>query len=116
MASMGDDKAMKSSYELAMERLRKSDEAAGVERRPVTEAQKAAIAEVRNFYEAKLAEVEVLYQGRMRTTMDPAERAAREEEYRRDRERLTSERDAKIEKARRGDASESHGSQTRKSS
>ena len=97
---MGYDQHLKSSYELAMERLRKSDEAAGVERRPVTKAQKAAIAEIRNFYEAKLAEVEVLHQGRMLTTVDPAERAARDEEYRRDRERLTSERDAKIEKAR----------------
>jgi len=100
---MGDDKGPKSSYELAMERLRKSDEEAGVEWRPVTEAQKAAIAEIRNFYTAKIAEVEVLHQGRLRTTVDPGERAAREEEYRRDRERLSSERDAKIEKARRGE-------------
>ncbi len=101
---MGDDKKLKSSYELAMERLGKSDAEAGVERQPVTDAQKAAIAEIRNFYEAKIAEVEVLHQGRLRTMVDPAERATREEEYRRDRERLSSERDAKIEKARRADA------------
>ena len=101
---MADDKELKSSYELAMERFRKSDEEAGVERRPVTEAQKAAIAEIRNFYEAKIAEVEVLHQGRLRTMVDPAERATREEEYRRDRERLSSERDTKIEKVRRGEA------------
>ena len=99
---MADDKALKSAYELAMERLRKNDEEAGVERRPVTDAQKAAIAEIRNFYEAKIAEVEVLHQGRLRTTVDPGERAAREEGYRRDRQRLSTERDAKIEKARRG--------------
>ena len=68
---------------------------------PLTDAQKAAIAELRTYYEAKLAEVELLHQGRMRSTFDPTERAAREQEYRRDRERLTSERDAKIEKARR---------------
>ena len=91
---------MKSSYELAMERLRKKDDEAGVTRAPVTDEQKAAIAEIRNFYGAKLAEVEVLHQGRLRSLVDPAERAAREEEYRRDRERLTSERDNKIEKAR----------------
>lgn len=84
-----------------MERFRKSDQEAGIERRPLTGAQKAAIAEIRNFYEAKLAELEVLHQGRLRTTVDPGERAAREEEYRRDRERLSTERDAKIEKARR---------------
>lgn len=102
---MPDDKALKSSYELAMERFRKSDAEAGIERRPLTDAQKAAIAEIRNFYEAKIAELEVLHQGRLRTMADPAERATREEEYRRDRERLTSERDSRIEKARRGDAS-----------
>ena len=97
---MADNTPLKSSLELAMERFRKSDAEAGIERRPPTEAQKAAIAEIRNFFEAKLAEVEVLHQGRLRTTVDPAERAEREQEYRRDRERLTSERDAKIERAR----------------
>src|SRR3990172_9137044 len=66
----------------------------------------AALAEIRNFYEAKIAEVEILHQGRLRTTFDPDERAAREEEYRRDREGLSSDRDARIEKARRGEASE----------
>jgi len=100
---MAEGKALKSAHELAMERFLKSDEKDGVERKPVTEQQKAAIAEIRNFYEAKIAEVEVLHQGRLRATFDPAERAAREEEYRRDRERLSSERDAKIEKVRRGE-------------
>ena len=97
---MADDKALKSSFELAMERLRKTDADAGVERRPVTDAQKASIAEVRNFYEAKLAETEVLHQSRLRAMVDPAEREAREDEYRRDRERLSTERDQKIEKIR----------------
>ena len=83
-----------------MERFKKSDAEAGIERQPVTEAQKAAIAEIRNFYAAKIAELEVLHQGKMRTTADPSERAARDEEYRRDRERLSSDRDAKIAKAR----------------
>ena len=101
---MAEDKDLKSAYELALERFRKKDEAAGVEHRPLTEAQKAAIAEIRNFYEAKIAEVEVLHQGRLRTTPDPAERQAREDEYRRDRERLSSERDRKIESARRGES------------
>ena len=99
---MADDKGLKSSYELAMERFKKSDAEAGIERTPVTEAQKAAIAEIRNFYEAKLAELEVLHQGRMLSSADPGERAAREQEFRRDRERCSSERDSKIEKARSG--------------
>lgn len=97
---------MKSAVELAMERLRKSDEDAGVDRRPLTDAQKAAIAEIRNFYEAKIAEIEVLHEGQLRASVDPAERAEREQGYRRDRERLSSERDAKLEKARRGETVE----------
>jgi len=98
---MPDDSAPKSAYELAMERLQKKDAEAGIERQPVTDAQKAAIAEIRNFYEAKLAEIDVLHQGKLRVMMDPEARAVAEQEFRRDRERLTNERDAKIEKARR---------------
>ena len=100
MTIMGDDTAPKSAYEVAMERLRKKDEEAGIERTVVTDAQKAAVAEIRSFYEAKLAELEVFRQGRLRSTFDPAQREALEEEYRRDRGRLTSERDAKVEKDR----------------
>jgi hypothetical protein len=103
MAIMGDDTGPKSAYELAMERLRKQDEEAGVERQVVTAAQKAAVAEVRNFYEAKLAELEVSHQGRLRSLFDLEKRAVLEEEYRRERERLTSERDRKVEKARSSD-------------
>ena len=99
---MADDKAVKSAYELAMERFKKQDKEAGIERKPLTDQQKAAIAEIRNFYEAKLAEADLLHQDKMLTTLDPAERTARDEEYRRDRERLSSERDAKIAKARAG--------------
>jgi hypothetical protein len=99
---MSDDKPLKSALELALERLKKKDADAGIETRPVTEAQKAAIAEARNFCEAKIAEREVLHQSKLRRVFDPAECEALEQEYRRDRERLTSERDAKIEKIRRG--------------
>jgi len=98
---MTDDGAPKSAYELAMERLRKKDADAGVERQPVTDAQKAAVAEIRSVYEAKLAELDVMHQSKMRASVDPNARATLEEEFRRERERLTSERDAKVEKARR---------------
>lgn len=98
---MPEDKPLKSSFELAMERLRQNDAEAGIERKPLSEAQKAAIGEARNFYDAKIAEQEVLHQSRLRRTPDPAERATLDEQYRRDRERLSSERDAKIEKIRR---------------
>ena len=99
---MGDNKPLKSAYELAMERFKKSDEASGIESKPLTDAQRSAIAEVRNFYEAKMAEQQVLYQSALRNTPDPAERATIDEQYRRDRERIISDRDRKIEDARRG--------------
>jgi hypothetical protein len=98
---MTEDKPLKSALELAMERLKKQDAEAGIESRPLTETQKAAIAEARNFYESKLAEAEVLHQSTLRKTADPTEREALEQQYRRDRERLTTERDAKIERIRR---------------
>jgi hypothetical protein len=101
---MADDQAPRSAYELALERLRKKDAEEGVEHRPLTDGQRASIAEIRNFYESKLAELEVLHHGQMRRIVDPADGAAREEEYRRDRERLNAERDAKIEKVRRSGA------------
>jgi hypothetical protein len=91
---------LKSSYELAMERLKQKDAAAGVERRPVTDAQKAEIAEMRSRYEAKLAELDVLHQREVRDIIDPEARAAADDEYRRSRERLTTERDAKVDKVR----------------
>ena len=98
---MTDDAAPKSAYELAMERLRKNDAEAGLERQPVTDAQKAAVAEIRSFYEAKLAELDVMHQSKMRASVDPNARTTLEQEFRHERERLTTERDAKVETARR---------------
>jgi len=93
---------LKSAIELAMERLQQKDAEAGLASRPLTDEQKAAIAEVRNVYEAKIAEVEVMHRSKLRATADPGEREGLEQTYRRDRERLVSERDAKVEKLRRG--------------
>ena len=98
---MNDDKPLKSSLELAMERLAKKDADAGIETKPVTDAQKAAIAEARNFYEAKIAELEVLHQSKVNATFDPAERETIDQQYRREREHLTTERDNKVERLRR---------------
>jgi hypothetical protein len=100
---MADDKPMKSAYELAMERLRKQDADAGVVPVTLSDEQKAQIAEVRNFYEAKLAQQRVLHESSMRKTFDPAERETLEQNHRRELEHLTSERDSKIEKIRRAD-------------
>jgi len=95
------DKPLKSSLELAMERLKKKDAEEGVESTPLTGAQKADIAEARNFYDAKLAEQEVLYQSKRRAATDLEVIAALDQDYRRERERLTSERDAKIARIRK---------------
>ena len=97
---MTDEGAPKSAYELAMERLKKKDREEGVEERAVTDEQRAAVAEVRSLYGAKLAEREILHRSKLAALHDPEARQAAEDEYRRDRERLTSERDRKIEEAR----------------
>lgn len=94
------DEAPKSSYELAMERLRKKDKDAGIEERAVTGQQKEEIAEIRRVYEARLAEREILYQAAVRKAHDADSLAVLEEEYRKDRERVGHERDKKIEEAR----------------
>jgi hypothetical protein len=98
---MSDD-APKSAYELAMARLVKQDAESGIAATPLSDKQRAEIAEVRNFYEAKLAEREVLHQSTMRRTTDPEAAATVERDYHRDRERFASDRDAKIERIRRG--------------
>ena len=98
---MSQDDAPKSAYELAMERLRKKDEAAGVVETTLTDAQKTAITELRSLYGAKLAQADLQHQDRARKTFDPAVREVLDLEYRHERERLTGEMDEKIEKARR---------------
>jgi hypothetical protein len=94
--------APKSALELVMERLRKKDADAGVQEHPLTEVQRAAIAEARNVYDARVAERRIMHQSAMASTFDPAERQLREEELRRDLERFESEREAKIRKIRDG--------------
>ena len=97
---MTSDEAPKSSYELAMERLRKKDKDAGLEERAVTDEQKAKIAEIRKVAEAKLAEREILHHAALRRAEEPEAYAKLEEEYKRDRERIASDRDTKIDKVR----------------
>ena len=98
------DEPPKSAFELAMERLRRKDVEEGLTVVPLSEAQRTAIAEIRNLYDGWLAQEDVLHQSKMRTTIDPAEGDILQQRYRRERERLISERDAKLEKIRRGEA------------
>lgn len=85
-----------------MERLRKKDAEQGVTAQPLTDQQKAAIAEVRSLYDAKLAEQDILQQSAMKNLSgaDPAEVDEISRRFRRERERIASERDGKIEKLR----------------
>jgi hypothetical protein len=90
----------KSALELVMERLRKKDAEAGISEQPLTDEQKAAIAEARSVYEAKVAERRILHQGKVLITLDPQERAVLDEEFRRDLDRFESDREAKIRRIR----------------
>jgi hypothetical protein len=103
---MTDEGGPKSSFELAMERLRKKDAEQGVTTQPMTAEQKSAIAEVRSLYDSKIAEQEILQQSAMKHLLnaDPAEVEEVSRRFRRERERLASERDVKVEKIRRGES------------
>ena len=93
-----------------MERLRKKDAEAGVTTRPMTDRQKSAIAEVRSLYDSKIAEQEILQQSATNGLLgaDPSELDEVTRRFRRERERLASERDAKVEKLRRGEDEREH--------
>jgi membrane-bound inhibitor of C-type lysozyme len=86
----------KSAYELAMERLRQKDREAGVEERPLTDQQKAAIAEARQVYQARMAEREILHRDALHKAQSREEVEKLESELARDRDRLASDRDRKI--------------------
>jgi hypothetical protein len=90
------DSGPKSAYELAMERLRLKDKEGGVVERPLTSEQKAAIAEARRVYEAKVAEREILHRDALRQAKSHEEVQKLNEELARDRDRYTRDRDRKI--------------------
>jgi len=98
------DEGPKSAYELAMERLRKKDAEAGVVEQPLTDAQKAAIAEARQFFEAKMAEREILHRDALGRARNYDEVAKLNEELAQDRGRLEREREQKIANIRAGEA------------
>jgi hypothetical protein len=94
------DEAPKSALELAMARLKKKDADEGVSERRLTDDQKNEIAEVRKTYAAKLAQEEILFKSKLQGLFEYEARQTLQENYRRDVERLTHERDRKIEKIR----------------
>jgi len=99
---------MKSSYELAMERLRKKDAEEGRVDTPLTDEQRAAIAEARSLYAARIAEAEILHRSKLAGSFDPAEHQTLEENHRRDIARINDDQEraiAKIRSAASGGAS-----------
>ncbi len=100
---MAEDDAPRSAYEIILERLKLQDREAGVEDKPLSDQQRERIAELRKVYQAKIAEREILHQSSLRKAAHDPEAVERlEDEYRRDRERIGSERERKIADARKG--------------
>ncbi|HWZ94658.1 MAG TPA: hypothetical protein VNW30_05630 [Opitutaceae bacterium] len=82
---------MKSSYELAMERLAKNAPAA----KPLTPAQKARLGEIDRIYQGKLAEREIF----LKKQLDDALAAGKADEFEKIKTQLVNER-ARIEEER----------------
>ncbi len=92
---------MKSSYDLAMERLAKSDPDKG---RALTPAQKARLAELDAIYKGRIAEREIFLRQKLHEALasgkaDEADKIR--PQMAGERARLEEERDAEKEKARR---------------
>jgi len=94
----------KSAVELAMERFRKQDVEAGVVDKPLTLAQREAIAEVRRVHEARVAERRIMHDSAVLIAADAAERDERDAEMRRDVDRFDRERDEKIKRIKGAEA------------
>ena len=91
----------KTAFELAMERLRQKDREVGVEERPLTDEQKTSIAEVRRFYQAKVAEREILHRDALAKARSREEVEKLDGALRHDLERLTGDRDRKIDEIKK---------------
>ena len=100
---MTEDDAPKSSFELAMARLRKKDAESGESIRELSAAQKEEIAEIRRVYEAKLAEVDIMKRPNLPPGLPEEMREQVDllnEQYLRERDLLAAEREVKIEAIR----------------
>ena len=92
---------LKSSYDLAMERLRAADPNA-VNAKPLTAAQKEKIAEARRVAAARLAELEIHFHDASKRPSDPAEQEKAAAEYQIDRQRINADLERAIAEVRRG--------------
>ena len=101
---MNEDDAPKSAIELAMARLRQKDTDAGTTDAPLSETQKAAIAEARQVHAARRAQAEIMHQSSLASAFDVESLARLHEEFRRDTDRMTRELEEKIAAIRRSSA------------
>jgi hypothetical protein len=96
-----DDEAPKSALEIAMARLRQQDADRGEQAAPLTDEQRARVAEVRQAAQAKLAQEDILYQASLAKSWEPEARAKLEAEHRLDVQRINDDAERKVEKIRR---------------
>jgi hypothetical protein len=99
---MSEDDGPKSAYEVAMARLKKQDADTGTAEAPLTAAQRAEIAEVRQVYAARRAQAEIMLNASRAAAHDVETLGRLNEEFRRDTDRLTRELDEKVAAIRRG--------------
>jgi hypothetical protein len=92
----------KSAIDIVMERLRRKDAEAGTEQKALTDAQRAAIADIRSVYDAQVAERRIMHQSAVAAVFDPAILEERDAELRRDLDRFERERDEKIKRVWEG--------------
>lgn len=95
---------MKSSYELAMERLSKSDPRSSP---ALTPAQRASLAEIDRVFTGKIAEREIFLKQRLEQALagkDPDEVEKIRKQIASERARLEEERDAEKDRVRGGKA------------
>jgi hypothetical protein len=92
---------LKSSYELAMERLRDADPDTG-KQKPLTAAQKEKINEARRVAAARLAEIDIRFHDARKQNRDPAEQEKAEAENQIDRQRVNADLERAIAEIRRG--------------
>jgi hypothetical protein len=94
---MSDEGAPKSAFELAMEKLKSRGD---LEPKPLTDEQKRAIAEIRSRYRARIAETEIQNQAKLKAATSYEELEKIQAELAREKERLNSEMEEKVEEVR----------------
>jgi len=96
--------APKSAVDIVLERLKRQDAEAGEPSAGTSDAQKAGLAEARRLAEARIAERKILHASKLATVFDPAERLRLEDDHQRELTRIAEDREAALERIRRGSA------------